>query len=73
MIYGSVARGTMRFDSDIDVPIVAEVELALKGMLRYVCVDPPKWHDVGGIPLVHAALLPADLQRRLPEPALRAQ
>lgn len=23
------------------------VELALKGALRYVCVEPPKWHDVG--------------------------
>ena len=23
------------------------VELALKGMLRYVGVEPPKWHDVG--------------------------
>ena len=25
------------------------VELAMKGMLRQVGVDPPKWHDVGGI------------------------
>jgi hypothetical protein len=24
------------------------VELALKGMLRQVGVEPPKWHDVGG-------------------------
>lgn len=23
------------------------VELALKGALRCVCVEPPKWHDVG--------------------------
>lgn len=25
------------------------VELALKGMLRQVGVEPPKWHDVGQI------------------------
>jgi len=25
------------------------VELALKGMLRQVGVDPPRWHDVGGL------------------------
>lgn len=25
------------------------VELALKGMLRQVGVDPPKWHDVGQV------------------------
>lgn len=25
------------------------VELALKGMLRAIGVDPPKWHDVGTI------------------------
>ena len=25
------------------------VELALKGMLRQVAVEPPKWHDVGPI------------------------
>lgn len=25
------------------------VELALKGMLRQVGIEPPKWHDVGGM------------------------
>lgn len=25
------------------------VELALKGILRSVGIDPPKWHDVGGL------------------------
>ena len=25
------------------------VELALKGMLRQVGIEPPKWHDVGGV------------------------
>jgi hypothetical protein len=38
------------------------VELALKGMLRYVGVDPPKWHDVGPIILEHQNLLPKDIQ-----------
>lgn len=52
-----------------DVVRVAQelVELALKGMLRHVGVDPPKWHDVGGILLEHATLFPADVQTRLPE------
>lgn len=36
------------------------VELALKGMLRYVGVEPPKWHDVGGILLEHAARFPGE-------------
>lgn len=31
------------------------VELALKGMLRQVGVEPPKWHDVGRMLLEHAA------------------
>jgi hypothetical protein len=31
------------------------VELALKGMLRQVGIEPPKWHDVGGALLEHAA------------------
>jgi HEPN domain-containing protein len=35
------------------------VELALKGMLRAVGVDPPKWHDVGPILLEQRALFPA--------------
>ncbi len=25
------------------------VELALKGMLRHIVIEPPKWHDVGKI------------------------
>jgi hypothetical protein len=29
------------------------VELALKGMLRQVGVEPPHWHDVGGLILEH--------------------
>lgn len=43
------------------------VELALKGMLRQVGVEPPHWHDVGGLVREHAArfarLGPADIER----------
>jgi HEPN domain-containing protein len=38
------------------------VELAMKGMLRYVGVDPPKWHDVGPIMAEHQDLLPEAIQ-----------
>jgi HEPN domain-containing protein len=38
------------------------VELALKGLLRSVGIDPPKWHDVGRIMLDNASLFPADMQ-----------
>lgn len=38
------------------------VELALKGMLRYIGVDPPKWHDVGPIIAEHQGMLPESLQ-----------
>ena len=37
------------------------VELALKGMLRQVGVEPPRWHDVGSILREHSG--------RFPEPA----
>ncbi|MGH9381197.1 MAG: HEPN domain-containing protein [Thermoanaerobaculia bacterium] len=36
------------------------VELALKGMLREVGIEPPKWHDVGGFLLEHAARFPLE-------------
>jgi HEPN domain-containing protein len=42
------------------------VELVLKGMLRAVGIDPPKWHDVGQILLAHASRFPAPLQAQLP-------
>lgn len=42
------------------------VELALKAMLRQVGVEPPKWHDVGGLLLEHAARLPEDERAELP-------
>ncbi|MCY4025686.1 MAG: HEPN domain-containing protein [Acidobacteria bacterium] len=34
------------------------VELALKGMLRQVGVEPPRWHDVGSILREHRERLP---------------
>jgi HEPN domain-containing protein len=43
------------------------VELALKGMLRQAGVEPPHWHDVGGLVQEHAArfaaLTAADLDQ----------
>ena len=42
------------------------VELALKGMLRKVGVDPPKWHDVGPILVEQAALFPEQVRKDLP-------
>ena len=42
------------------------VELALKGMLRKVGVDPPKWHDVGPILVEQAALFPEQVRKALP-------
>jgi HEPN domain-containing protein len=41
------------------------VELALKGMLRGIGVDPPKWHDVGSILVAHGAKFPPALQAEL--------
>lgn len=38
------------------------VELALKGMLRYVGVDPPKWHDVGPILAEKQDLFPENVR-----------
>lgn len=34
------------------------VELALKGVLRLVAIEPPKWHDVGLILKKHRELFP---------------
>lgn len=42
------------------------VELAQKGMLRWVGVDPPKWHDVGDILLEHSQKFAAAVQAELP-------
>lgn len=41
------------------------VELALKGMLRGIGVDPPKWHDVGSVLIEHQHKFPPALQVEL--------
>ena len=41
------------------------VELSLKGVLRYVGVEPPKIHDVGGLLLAHKNLFSKDIGRHL--------
>jgi hypothetical protein len=46
------------------------VELVLKGMLRFVGIEPPKQHDVGGLLVEHRDRLPArvaDAAARLAE------
>lgn len=45
------------------------VELALKGVLRAMGIEPPKYHDVGGLLMEHAAKLGAALQEDLPRAA----
>lgn len=42
------------------------VELALKGALRQVGVEPPKQHDVGDLLLAHAERLAPELRGALP-------
>ncbi len=41
------------------------VELALKGMLRQVGVEPPKWHDVGPLLLEHRSRFPPEVAAEL--------
>ncbi len=45
------------------------VELALKGMLRQVGVEPPKFHDVGPALIEFGARFRPEVQGRLPEAA----
>ncbi|MBI4589438.1 MAG: HEPN domain-containing protein [Candidatus Rokubacteria bacterium] len=45
------------------------VELALKGMLRAVGIEPPKFHDVGGLLLEHEVKFSPELRARLPRAA----
>lgn len=42
------------------------VELALKGMLRWVGIDPPKWHDVGPILIENEAFFAEPFRTHLP-------
>ncbi len=41
------------------------VELSLKGMLRFVGVEPPKIHDVGGLLIEHKDKFPQDIAEQL--------
>jgi len=43
------------------------VELALKGMLRAIGVDPPKWHDVGPVLLEQTEAFDPDVREALPQ------
>ena len=43
------------------------VELALKGMLRQIGVEPPKQHDVGALLLEHRDRLPKEVHEDLPQ------
>lgn len=40
------------------------VELAMKGMLRAVGVEPPKFHDVGGLLVEHRKKFPGPISRQ---------
>jgi HEPN domain-containing protein len=42
------------------------VELALKGILRQVGIEPPKWHDVGGLLLEHRVRFEERVGFRIP-------
>lgn len=42
------------------------VELALKGLLRYRGIEPPKWHDVSSILVENKELLPTNIVNELP-------
>ncbi len=41
------------------------VELALKGMLRQVGIEPPKWHDVGSLILEYRGRFPDAVQQQV--------
>jgi HEPN domain-containing protein len=43
------------------------VELALKGILRQIGVEPPKWHDVGGMIVQYRDRLPPPVASRASE------
>ena len=43
------------------------VELALKAMLRFVGIEPPKWHDVGSILISSIDKFPLEVQKEIQE------
>lgn len=52
--------------SDVAPEAQEIVELALKGILRYIGIEPPKWHDVSPILKHNKHLLPSQIQKNLP-------
>ncbi|MCX7974282.1 MAG: HEPN domain-containing protein [Candidatus Aminicenantes bacterium] len=47
--------------SDVVREAQETVELALKGMLRFVGIEPPKIHDVGGLLIEHREKFPPEI------------
>ncbi|MCX5971456.1 MAG: HEPN domain-containing protein [Coprothermobacterota bacterium] len=45
------------------------VELALKGMLRQMGIEPPKWHDVSELLISHEERFPEPIRLHLPRMA----
>ncbi len=41
------------------------VELALKGMLRQIGIEPPKWHDVGEMLLEYSMRFPEEVAKQV--------
>jgi HEPN domain-containing protein len=41
------------------------VELSIKGMLRQIGIEPPKWHDVGKLLAEKKELLPSEIENQL--------
>lgn len=57
------------FDENAYSDVVREaqeiVELALKGILRHIGIEPPKWHDVSSILKENKNLLPPNILKGL--------
>jgi len=51
--------------SDVVREAQEAVELALKGMLREVGIEPPKWHDVGELLVAYAERFPVSVKTRV--------
>lgn len=58
------------FQEEVYSDVVREaqeiVELALKGLLRYAGIEPPKWHDVSSILNENKSLLSSSIVKNLP-------
>jgi HEPN domain-containing protein len=56
--------------SDVVREAQETVELALKGMLRAIGVEPPKYHDVGGLLLEHGDRFKTTITKHLERAAV---